>query len=150
MGLIFCISTFYAMDKKTVNSYWPTLEELKTISPAMVARLASRGIDTPRELLGQSATEQERVKLEQELKVAAGEIVRWKKMAELAELKGMGTAHANLLVQAGIEDIPSLAKQNPATLYRTLLTLSREKTTPPPREAIIRIWINAADKNIKK
>ncbi len=85
----------------------------------------------------------------QELNIAVGKLAEWKKMAELAELKGMGTLHANLLVQAGIEDIPSLAKQNPSTLYPALITLYQGKTIPPPREAIIRIWVRAAEKTIR-
>ena len=116
VGLILCLSTFYAMDSTTVNSYWPRLQELQTISPEMIARLASHGIDTPQELLRKSGTEQERGKLAQELNVTVGELVGWKKMAELAELKGMGTAHANLLVQAGIEDIPSSCQTEPCNL----------------------------------
>ena len=116
----------------------------------MTARLAWRGINTPQELLRQSGTEQERGKLAQELNVAVGDVAGWKNMAELAELKGMGTAHANLLVLSGIEDIPSLARQNHATLYPRLIRLYQGKPIPPPREAIIRIWIRAAEKTTRK
>ena len=112
----------------------------------MSVLLASRGIHTPQALLTATGTEPLRGQLARELNVSVNELVRWKKTAELAELKGMGTAYANLLLQAGIEDIPGLAKQNPETLYRTLLTLSQGKTIPPPREAVIRVWISAADK----
>ncbi len=149
VGLILCLSTFYAMDYTTVNSYWPRLQELQSISPEMIARLAKHGIDTPQELLGKSGTEQERGALAEELNVTVGELVGWKKMAELAELKGMGTSHADMLVQAGIKDIPSLAKQNPATLYPTLNALYQGKTIPPPREAVIRIWVRAAGKTVR-
>ena len=149
VGLMLCLSTFYAMDSRTVNSYWPRLQELQKISPEMIARLASRGIDTPQELIRKAGTEQERGKLAQELNIAVGELAGWKKMAELAELKGMGTLHANLLVQAGIEDIPSLAKQNPATLYPVMIKLYQGKAISPPREAIIRIWVRAAEKTLR-
>jgi hypothetical protein len=149
VGLMLCLSTFYTMDSRTVNSYWPRLEELQKISPEMIARLASQGIDTPQELIRKAGTEKERGTLAQELDIAVRELEEWKKMAELAELKGMGTLHANLLVQAGIEDIPSLAKQNSATLYPVLIKLYQGKTISPPREAIIRIWVRAAETTIR-
>ena len=115
----------------------------------MIARLASRGIDTPQELIKKAGTEQERGTLAQELNIAVGELAEWNKMAELAELKGMGTLHANLLVQAGIEDIPSLAQQDPATLYPVLIKLYQGNALSPPREAILRIWVRAAEKTIR-
>ena len=149
VGLMLCLSTFYAMDSRTVNSYWPRLQELQKISPEMIARLASRGIDTPQELITKAGTEQERGKLAQELNIAVGELAEWKRMAELAELKGMGTLHANLLVQAGIEDIPSLAQQDPSTLYPVLIKLYQGNALSPPREAILRIWVRAAEKTIR-
>lgn len=144
-GSIFCLSTFGAMDMITVSSYWPQLQELKTIPSEIVARLSLQGINTPAGLLAVSSNDQQRGELAKELNVAVDEVVRWKNIAEMAELKGMGTTHANLLVQAGIETLSSLAKQNPITLYRTLFSHYREKQTAPPREAIIKIWIRAAN-----
>jgi hypothetical protein len=88
--------------------------------------------------------------LAKELNVAVDEVIRWNNIAELAELKGMGTAHANLLVQAGITTVPSLAKQDPETLYHTLLINYRGTQTVPPRKAIIRVWIRAAEKAARK
>jgi hypothetical protein len=148
-GSIFCLSTFSAMDTITVSSYWPQLRDLKTIPPGIVARLSLRDINTPRELLAVSSTDHERAGLAKELNVAVDEIVRWNKIARLAELKGIGTTHANLLVQAGIDSVPRLAQKNPLTLYRSLITLYKENQTTPPREAIIRIWIREADKTVR-
>jgi hypothetical protein len=149
MGVVVCFSIFSAMDIKTVSSYWPQLQELKTIPSEIVARLSLNGINTPQGLLAVSATGQQRDELAANLNVPVGEVVQWNNIAELAELKGMGTAHANLLVQAGIDSVAGLAKQDPATLYRTLLAHYQGKQTTPPREAIIRIWIRAAKKEIK-
>jgi hypothetical protein len=146
IGSIFCLSTFSAMDMITVSSYWPQLQELKAIPSEIVARLSLRDITTPQGLLAISSTDQQRDELAQELNVAVGEVLRWNKIAELAELKGMGTAHANLLVEAGIDSVSSLAKQTPETLYSTLLIQYKGKKIAPPREAILKIWIRAANK----
>jgi hypothetical protein len=66
------------------------------------------------------------------------------KTAALSQLKGMGTVNANLLNKAGIEDIPILAKQDPATLYGKLVPLTHGETPSTPREAIIRVWVKEA------
>ena len=145
-GFILCLSTFSAMDMKTVSSYWPQLQELKTIPPEIVTRLSLRGINTPQGLLEVSATDWERGELAKEFNVVVDEIVQWNNLAELAELKGMGTTHANLLAKAGIKDISTLAAQNPSILHRRLLNLYKGKTILPPREAVIRIWVRAANK----
>jgi hypothetical protein len=149
-GLIFCLSTFSAMDMITVSSYWPQLQELKTIPSKIVARLSLRDITTPRGLLSISATNQQQAELAKELNVSVGEVVRWKNIAELAELKGMGTSHANLLVQAGIDSVSSLAEQTAGILYPTLLIQYREKSMASPREAILKIWIREAKKALQK
>jgi hypothetical protein len=138
------------MDMITVSSYWPQLQELKAIPRELVARLSVRDITAPQGLLAISATGQQQAELAQELNVSVGEVVRWNKMARLAELKGMGTRHANLLVQAGIDSVSSLAKQTPETLYPMLLIQYRGKPAAPPREAILKIWIRAAEKAVQK
>jgi hypothetical protein len=145
-ALIFCFSIFSAMDSKTVSSYWPRLKDLKTIPSEIVARLSSRDINTPEGLLAVSATDQQRGELAKKLKVSSDEIIRWNNIAELASLKGMGAVHANFLAQAGIEDISTLAIQNPSTLHRKLLTLYKGVPILPPRKAVIRIWVRAANK----
>ena len=84
--------------------------------------------------------------LAKELNVSEDEIVRWNNIAKLSKLKGMGSVHANILAQTGIEDIPTLATQDPSTLHSRLLNLYTGATILPPREAVIRVWIRAANK----
>jgi len=120
--LIFCLFTFSAMDKKTVNSYWPDLKEFQIVSTDNAATLASMGITTPRALLSRTSSGRGKKELAQKIKVPESEIIRWIRTAELAELKEMGTLNANLLNKVGIENIPELAKQNPTALYKKLLT----------------------------
>lgn len=153
VGIAFCLFTFNAMDEKTVNSYWPKLRDLKTISHEVAVTLASLGISTPTELLTKAGSGQEKKKLALKLKVSESEIARWMRAAELAELKGMGTQNANLLNKTGIENILDLANQDPAVLYKELLAL--KKTDPQgegiivPREAIIRVWVREAQKKAR-
>ena len=149
-GLAFCLCTYNAMDKMTVNSFWSDIKDLQSISCESAIGFESLGIITPQKFLAKTASEHERKRLASKLKVPESEILRWLKTAELAELKGMGILNANLLFSAGIEHIPALAKQEPAALHKKLLALnSRSEDMPIPREEIIRVWIREAQRRIK-
>jgi hypothetical protein len=144
VGLLFCLATFNAMDKKTVNSYRSSIGALEIVPPEITVRLEKLGIKTAQALLTQTGSTQGRHELALMLNVSDGEIVQWMKTAALSRLKGMGTVNTNLLNKAGIEDIPSLAKQDPATLYAKLVSLTHGETLSAPREAIIRVWVKEA------
>jgi len=144
VGLIFCLATFNAMDTKTVNSYWPSIAALDRVPPEMTVRLEASAIKTPQAFLTRAGNTTGRRELALLLNVSDGEIAQWINIAALSQLKGMGTVNANLLNQAGIEDIPSLAEQDPATLYGKLLSLTHGEPSSAPREAIIRVWVKEA------
>jgi hypothetical protein len=132
------------MDTKTVNSYWPSIAALDRVPPEMTVRLEASAIKTPQAFLTRAGNTTGRRELALLLNVSDGEIAQWMNIAALSQLKGMGTVNANLLNQAGIEDIPSLAEQDPATLYGKLLSLTHGEPSSAPREAIIRVWIKEA------
>jgi hypothetical protein len=144
VGLIFCLATFNAMDTKTVNSYWPSIAELEIVPPEVTVRLEAFAIKTPQALLIRTGSTQGRRELALTLNVSDDELARWIKTAALSQLKGMGTVNANLLNKAGIEDIPGLARQDPAMLYGKLVSLTHGDTPSAPREAIIRVWVREA------
>jgi hypothetical protein len=144
VGLIFCLATFNAMDTKTVNSYWPSIAELEIVPPEVTVRLEAFAIKTPQALLIRTGSTQGRRELALTLNVSDDELARWIKTAALSQLKGMGTVNANLLNKAGIEDIPCLARQDPAMLYGKLVSLTHGDTPSAPREAIIRVWVQEA------
>ena len=144
VGLIFCLATFNAMDTKTVNSYWPSIAELEIVPPEVTVRLEAFAINTPQALLIRTGSTQGRRELALTLNVSDDELARWIKTAALSQLKGMGTVNANLLNKAGIEDIPGLARQDPAMLYGKLVSLTHGDTPSAPREAIIRVWVQEA------
>jgi len=149
-GLTFCLCTYNAMDEKTVNSYWPSLKELQAISPEAAVSFASLGITTTKELLTKAGSEQGRKELALKLKLSEREIMRLLRIAELAELKGMGTLNVNLLSKLGVENIPGLAKQDPTSLYKKLLALNpQSEDLSLPREAIIGVWVREAQRRIK-
>ncbi len=148
-GALFCCGTFYAMDAATVHSYWSTLGDVAGIPDAAARRLSAAGIHTPRRLLSMASSPAQRDALASIIGSPADDVERWIKAAELAELKGMGARNANLLRCAGIEDMVALARQDPALLHERLLRcygLAPAQPLPPPRPAVLRIWIREAQK----
>jgi predicted RecB family nuclease len=66
----------------------------------------------------------------------------------LVLLKGIGIKNLQLLERVGINSIPSLASQNPDTLYRRIERSFRDK--PIPAKAKLKIWIREAQKRVQK
>jgi hypothetical protein len=148
-GIIFCGSTFHAMDATTVNSYWSTISDVESIPDAAARRLVTAGIRSPHQLLARGSSRPQREALATMMGVPSEELERWIKAAELAELKGMGAPNANLLMSAGIQDVAGLARQDPAQLHESLLRHHRNASgmpLPPPRPAMVRVWIREAQR----
>lgn len=149
-GVLLCLATFNAMDTQTVNSYWPSLGDLEIVPPQMEARLEACGIKTPRALLTRAGNARDRRELAELLTIPVGELEQWMKTAALSEVKGMGTVNANLLNRAGVEDIPALAREDPAALYAQLVSLANGAPPPALREAIVRVWVKEARHRLKE
>ncbi len=149
-GTLFCLVTFQAMDMKTVSSYRPELEELWVLPPPVIEKLASAGIRTPAHLLALTAGEEGIEVLAQTLAVSAGEVARWREVAALVHLQGIGIRNARLLTAAGVETVVDLARQDPAVLYQRMAAavqaLGSERLATLPREAQVRVWVRAAQK----
>jgi hypothetical protein len=152
-GILFCGLIFHAMDTRTALSYWATISDLKSIPTDAARRLSIAGIHTPRMLLARVSSRPQRDAMANILGAAAEDLERWIASAELAELKGMGAQNANLLMSAGIPDVASLAGLDPLHLHERLLRYYRiapGMPLPPPRPAMVRVWIREANKNHRK
>jgi hypothetical protein len=69
--------------------------------------------------------------------------------AEMITLKGIGVENYRLLREAGVQDIPELARQDPGMLTQRLRALSvtpRVHRIPDP--AIVRLWVREAQKEV--
>jgi predicted RecB family nuclease len=65
-------------------------------------------------------------------------------------LKGMGVQNYRLLREAGVKDIPELARQDPGLLDQRLRAMSgtpRAYRIPDP--AILRLWVREARNKVK-
>jgi hypothetical protein len=136
------------MDRITVNSYWPALDDLQVIGSKNATRLSSRGIKTPRDLLRVIADDQGHTSLLQTFEISENALYRWMEVAELAGLKGMGTRNADLLTTAGIHSVRDLSEQDSKILYDRLCALGKSKHQRAPREEIVRVWIREAQRRM--
>jgi len=144
----FSVLIFRAIDSKTVDSYTPRLEDAYWIEPQYQRELPKVGITTLGDLLSKTREKDERDELALRLLMPKELLIQWVEKARLARLKGLGVENLRLLESVGIDSIPALAKEDPASLYDKLEQAAREKVLP--RKAMIRIWVREARKEVKR
>jgi len=143
----FSILIFGAIDRDTVDSYYPRLKDAYWIEPQYREELPKVGIATLGDLLSKTRDRRERDELALRLLIPKEELNQWVEKAELVNLKGLGIENLRVLERAGIDSVQTLAVQDPEALYKKIEQFSQEG--PLPRKAMIRIWIRAAQKGVK-
>jgi hypothetical protein len=141
----FFVLLFRAIDRYTVDSYYPRLADAYWIEPRYRAELPRLGIAALDDLIAQTTDKKERDELALRLMVPREELNGWIQKAGLARLKGMGIENVRILERAGIDSVTALARQDPDPLRRKIEAL---QDSPVPREAKLRVWINAARKSV--
>ena len=136
-----------AIDSKTVDSYYPRLEDAYWIEPQYRRELPRVGITTLGDLLSKTREKDERDELALRLLIPKELLIQWVEKARLVRLKGLGVENLRLLEGVGIDSISALAKEDPASLYDKLEQAPREKVLP--RKASIRIWVREAQKKVQ-
>jgi hypothetical protein len=145
LALVGSLVMFHLMDRHTVASLYPQVEDLAALAPAEAERLQGAGvhrldlwIERPgawRETLQKTGMDPEAMN-------------RWRRLAVMAALKGMGTGNVRLLWAAGVRSPGELADQDPDRLAKRLSEIQQEKgwARRQPRAAQVRIWVKAAVK----
>jgi hypothetical protein len=141
---LLCLLCFTGIDRYTVVSYIPLIQDLPDIQGVWKERLQGAGMkrvqDLPQKgvpgLVHHGISPPE-----------AEELIR---MAEMITLKGMGVENYRLLREAGVKDISELAHQDPGHLYQRLRTMARPRRAHQvPDPAIVRLWVREARKKVK-
>jgi hypothetical protein len=140
----FYVLLFQAIDRHTVDSFYPRLSDAYWIEPRYLRELPRVGIASLEDLVKKTADRTDRDELALRLFVPKEEFVVWVEKARLARLKGLGLENLRLLEEAGISSVPALARETPDRLRKKLVTLFPNRATP--RLAKIRIWIREAQK----
>lgn len=140
----FYILMFHAIDSKTVDSFYPRLQEAYWIDPKYQSELPKAGILSLDDLVEKTRSEVERKELALRLFVPKEELELWIRKAKLAQLKGMGINHVKRLEGVGVDSISALSEEEPESLYRKLK--AKYPQQPIPRKAKLKIWIKEARK----
>jgi Domain of unknown function (DUF4332) len=133
IALGFVAAVLAGIDRWTVSSTRPSLDQVSGLSAGTRTRLAAAGLadvfpaavlpaDTLAARTGLPTAEARRV----------GETLR------LVALRGIGTRHAAQLAAVGVTSVADLARADPAPLWRAL------PHDPHPTPAEVRVWVRAA------
>jgi hypothetical protein len=146
-----CLFNFKLIDRYTIKSYYPLIDEVGNDKMGEIAILKREGISTFEELRAISKGFDKKAMALKKAGLSNESLDEWIDCANLVLLKGMGTKNYLLLREAGIRSLSELANQDPHCLWMKLKGLySRSILNDKfPDEAMIRIWIKEA-KNIRK
>ncbi len=137
LAVVFCAAVLLGMERWTVDSYVPRLEDLPGLEPAAAARLAATPYRDPFAL-----AQAEPAAVARAASASPSQAATWVAAARLATLRGIGAGNCRLLWAAGVRTVAELAAADPDALSRRLQRLSdRPRAGWPPR---VRVWVRAA------
>jgi len=144
----FCILIFRAIDTKTVDSYFPRLQDAYWIELQHRMELPKVGVNTIEDLFLKTTEKKDKEDLALRLLIPKEILVQWVEKAQLVQLKGLGIKNLKLLERVGIHSISALATEDPEQLYIKIGQSAQEEI--PPRKAKIRIWVKEALKQMRR
>ena len=137
--IVFSILIFKAIDLKTVDSYYPRLQDAYWIEPEYQKELPRVGIATLDDLISKTKGKKERDELALRLLIPKEKLIQWVEKAQLVNVKGLGVENLRLLEGVDIHSISALAEQDSEKLYEKMTRNFTGKTIP--RKGKIRIWV---------
>jgi hypothetical protein len=128
------------MERYTISSTTPRLEQLPGTSPGIVHGLRAAGYSSVFALADAEVnTVIRRTGME------AIDLRTLVEAARLATLRGIGTAHTAALADIGIASVCGLARADPGQLWTAVVATRREQEHPArPTPAEVRVWVGAA------
>jgi hypothetical protein len=141
----FFILVFRAIDLKTVDSYFPRLNDAYWIESRYRKELPKVGITTLDDLLSKNKEKIERDELALRLLIPKEELIHWVEKAQLVQLKGLGIENLRLLEGVGVHSVLVLAAEDPKRLHQKMEEIFRGR--PIPNKTKIKIWIREAQKS---
>ncbi len=146
--LLFFPLVFHAIDTKTINSYIARVTDLNLIDPQYREKLVEMGLHTVDDLFQRLKEPEGRRELGEKLGISEDQISDWVRWSQLIRLRGLGIENFLLLNRIGIDDVQTLAQQEPTNLYEKLVRASRDYHIPtqPFNVPKVKVWIRAAKK----
>jgi hypothetical protein len=139
-ALAFCAPAIALVERITVRSTLPMVDEIAGVSPGFADACRRDGILTTRELVS-ARRDRELVRLSAEF--GAERMSRWIEAARLMEVRGLGARGARWLESAGIDTVAELARADPDGLSARFASASLGPP-PTPTPAEVRTWVRGA------
>ncbi|NWG04934.1 MAG: DUF4332 domain-containing protein [Syntrophaceae bacterium] len=143
----FSFLIFSAIDHKTVDSYFPRLQDAYWIEPQYRKELPKVGISTLEDLSLKTKEKKEREELALRLLIPKETLTQWIEKAQLVQLKGLGVENLQVLEKVGVHSLSTLASEDPERLHERIGQVFQGTT--PPRKAKVRIWVKEAKKRVR-
>jgi hypothetical protein len=123
-----------------------SVSTIKGMNADLAAKLKAEGITNTDHLLAAAQEVGPRRDLAKKLGVSPSEVLEWVNRADLARIKGIGDAYANLMEEAGVDSIKELMHRVPANLHERLTKINEEKKIVPrvPTVDVLTTWIEEA------
>ncbi len=132
----FAVTILLGMESRTISSTVPRLEDVPGMTVPQIDQLETADV---RSVFALAGSDPQQLHATGHLSArVARELVD---KARLATLRGIGTRHAAVLIELGIDDICALARQDPDILS---WEVSRRSAAPRPTAPEIRVWVRAA------
>jgi hypothetical protein len=141
---LFSLLCFAGIDRYTVVSYTPLIQDLPGVQTEWKKRLQKAGVENVYDLTGRKVASLIALGIPHP---EAEELVR---EAQLITLKGMGIKNYRLLRAAGVTDLTELARQDPPDLYLRMARGTLNLTASPhlPSPALVTLWVREAKKRV--
>jgi len=123
-----------------------SLEKLKGISEAQIARLQKAGIGGTEILLKRGSTPDGRKEIARVTRISLNRVTDWVHRSDLMRIKGVDDDYARLLAHAGVHSIVDLSTRNPIELAGEIeIAAAMERLVKRvPSKARLGQWIEQA------
>src|ERR1041385_8751204 len=137
----FVLLVLIGIDHWTVSSTTPALRDLPGVTNGVIARLRGAGWETVFRVAQSPVAE-----LAYRANLSPRDARAAHDAARLVTLRGIGTAHAAVLIGGGVESVEALAGSDPDSVWK-MVRAGRGGARPTPAE--VRVWVRAAQRQAR-
>lgn len=121
---------------------------IEGIGKVYAEKLTAAGIKTTNDLLEKGRTPGGREELAKKTGISDKLILEWVRDSDLMRIMGVSEEYSDLLEEAGVKDVPDLAKRDPAGVLEKMQEVAGKKkiVRKLPSVKVITKWIDQAKK----
>ena len=122
------------------------LTDIKGSTEASATKLKEAGATTQEKFLEVCGDKKGRKEVASASGLDEKDILAWLNRADLARIKGVSTAYADLLELAGVDTVPELAQRNGANLHAKMVEINTEQSivVQMPSSNQVEGWVTQA------